>query len=117
MKTELGNEKTCFKRERDNYKLPAVASCQYIRTLYDVIGQDQDGAQGDDISATDDPPCMVFEWMEHDLRIVTSDPFRDHSNLPKIIAKSILSALAVLKTQFNAIHTGNCPFSLQSING
>lgn len=49
---------------------------------------------------------MVFEWMEHDLRTVPSNQFRQNSDLPKIIAKSVLSALVLLKTQYSAVHTG-----------
>lgn len=44
--------------------------------------------------------------MDHDLRSVPSHQFRENSNLPKIIAKSVLSALAILKTEYNAIHSG-----------
>lgn len=112
VKTERGPEKTCLKRERNNYKLPAIILCQYIRTLYDVVGPDEDVAQVDSESMTEDPPCMVFEWMEHDLRTVPSDQFRQNSNLPKIIAKSVLSALVILKTQYGAVHTGECIVSL-----
>ena len=112
VKTELGPEKTCLKRELHNYKLPAVASCPYIRTLYDVIGPGRDDAKVDN-ATTEDPLCMVFEWMDHDLRTVPSDQYRRNSNLPKIIAKSVLSALALLKTQYGAVHTGkrlSCAF-------
>ncbi len=108
VKTEIGPEKTCLKRERSNYKLPAIITCQYIRTLYDVVGPDGDDAQVESASMTEDPPCMVFEWMEHDLRTVPSDQFRQNSYLPKIIAKSVLSALVLLKTQYGAVHTGEC---------
>ena len=34
---ELGTEKTCLKREHDNYKLPAVASYQQFRALHDLV--------------------------------------------------------------------------------
>jgi hypothetical protein len=114
IKTELGPEKICFKRERENYKFPAVAGCQHIRALYDVIGPDEGDAQVFSTSETDDPACMVFEWMDHDLRTVSSEQFRQHSNLPKVIAKSVLSALALFKAEYNGIHTGKCvsPFNV-----
>jgi hypothetical protein len=107
VKSELGPDKICWKRERDNYKLPAVASCPYIRILRDVIEVQGDYAQVDSASI-DALPCLVFEWMEHDLRTVPSGPFRENSRLPKAIAHSVLSALAVLKTEYDAIHTGEC---------
>jgi hypothetical protein len=88
--TEVGPQKIC---EYDNYQLPAVASCQYIRTLCDVVESYRDEAGG---SATDYPICMVFEWIEHDLRKLPSDQFRENSNLPRVIAKSVLSTLALL---------------------
>lgn len=106
VKTEIGPEKICLNRERSNYKLPAIISCQFIRTMYDIVGPDGDDARVERASMTDDPPCMVFEWMEHDLRAVPSDQFRQNSDLPKVIAKSVLSALALLKSEYGAIHTG-----------
>jgi len=106
VKTEIGNETVCFKRERSNYRLPAIISCQYIRTLYDVVGPEEDDAQAESALTTEDPPCMVFEWMEHDLRTVPSEQFRQNLHLPKIVAKSVLSALEVLKTEYGAVHTG-----------
>ena len=115
-KTKLGPEKTCLRRERDNYNLPAVTSCQYIRTLYDVVGQDVDAVQNSG-TAADDALCLVFKWMEHELQTVPSDEFRQNSNLPKIIARSVLSALALLKTEYNAVHTGESPpfYNLQRL--
>ncbi|KAI4209034.1 MAG: hypothetical protein LQ351_007982 [Letrouitia transgressa] len=80
-------------------------SCQYIRTLHDVVGPDGDVTRAESISRTEDPPCLVFEWMEHDLRTVPPDRFRQNPNLPKLIAKSVISALLVLKTQYGAVHT------------
>lgn len=106
VKTETGYENVCLQRERNNYRLPAVASCQHIRSLYDVIGPDEDDGLSESTRTIEDPLCMVFEWMEHDLRTVPSEQFRQNSNLPKVIAGSVLSVLALLKTQYGAVHTG-----------
>jgi hypothetical protein len=103
VKTELSKEKICLKREHDNYKLAAVASCPYIRKLIDII---EPNCSTQSASTTEGQLCLVFEWMEQDLRTVPSDPFRDNSNVPKIIAKSILSALSLLESEYDAIHTG-----------
>ena len=111
VKTELGPEKICLRRENDNYKLPAIASCQYIRTLVDIIGPKGVDTQVDNEFTMKESLCLVFEWMEQDLRTLPSDQFRENSNLPKIIAKSVLSALALLQNQYNAIHTGE-PFPI-----
>ncbi|KAF4625145.1 hypothetical protein G7Y89_g13021 [Cudoniella acicularis] len=43
--------------------------------------------------------------MDHDLRSAPSAPFRQNSNLPKVIAKSTLLALVLLQEVFGAIHT------------
>ena len=88
-----------------NHKLSSVAACQYIRSLHGVVEAEIDQEEGNGNSSTSNPP-LVFEWMEHVLAKLPSDAFRKNSDLPRIIAKSVLSALAVLKTQFNAIHTG-----------
>ena len=106
VKTEAEPEKPSLERELSNYRLPGIASCQHIRALYDVIGPDEDDTQTDNASTTEDPLCIVLEWMDLDLRSLPADEFRRQLNLPKIVAKSVLSALAVLKTQYNAIHTG-----------
>jgi len=55
---------------------------------------------------SEDPPCLVFEWMETVLWKVRSDPFRQNSVLPQVIAKSVLCALALFKAEYDAIHTG-----------
>ncbi len=78
----------------------------FVVALYDVITADNSDAQIPNESETETPLCLVFEWMEHDLRAVPSDHYQENSNLPKVIAKSVLSALALLKTEYGAIHTG-----------
>lgn len=112
VKTETGPEKTRLRRERANYGLAAVASCRHIRSLYDVIGPDGEAAQVDETLTNQDPLCLVLEWMEQDLRTLSCDQFRKNSNVPKIVARSVLAALVVLKTQYNAVHTGGHLVSL-----
>jgi hypothetical protein len=109
VKTEAGPKITGLKRELFNHRLPAIASCEYIRSLYDVIGPEEDSAEVENISTIKDPLCLVLEWMEHDLRTVRSDHFRQNSALPKIIAKPVLSALALMKLQYNGMHTVQFP--------
>ncbi len=121
VKTEPGPEKTAFKREYHNYNQPAVASSRYIRALYDVVEASNSDAPPAPVfneSETEGPFCMVFEWMEHDLRTVPSARYRKDSNLPKVIAKSVLSALALIKTEYGGMHTGESlsPASYQLLN-
>ncbi|KAJ9394249.1 hypothetical protein DTO282F9_8816 [Paecilomyces variotii] len=104
VKTELGPEKICLKRERDNYRIPAITSCKYIRELCDVISSDSKELRAEKADSAINSLCLVFEWMDHDLRTVPSFEFRSNSDLPKIISKAVLSALALL-SQFNAVHT------------
>ncbi|EDO01264.1 predicted protein [Sclerotinia sclerotiorum 1980 UF-70] len=47
---------------------------------------------------------LIFEWMENDLKSIPSSQFRTGS-LPKIVAKSVLEALALIQEKFKAIHT------------
>lgn len=98
--------KDALHREHHNYTLPAIASCPYIRTLLDVVGLEGEDTRVESPSMAEEPQCLVFEWMEHDLSTILSDRFRQNSNLPKLIAKSVLSALAVLRSPYRAIHTG-----------
>lgn len=45
---------------------------------------------------------MILEWMDHDLRMVRTF----HPDLVKIVARSVLEALAFIKEQYNCVHTG-----------
>ena len=97
-----------LRRERNNYLIPGIRSSPFIRSQYDILEQDPDARasrQHTDETATA-PDGMVFEWMEYDLWQVPSEQFRRNSVLPKIISRSVLSALALLKTEYDAIHTG-----------
>ncbi|CAD6441363.1 42af014d-f82e-49a6-9a4e-116853ca4dfa [Sclerotinia trifoliorum] len=46
---------------------------------------------------------LFFEWVENDLKSVPSSQFRT-GHLPKIVAKSVLEALALIQEKFKAIH-------------
>ncbi|KAL8900180.1 MAG: hypothetical protein Q9207_005816 [Kuettlingeria erythrocarpa] len=109
VKSDTNPEQSLLKLERHNCRLPAIASCPYIRPLVDVIGPDNDITDLNDYETVQDPFCLVLEWMEHDLRAVPSDRFRQGSNLPRTIAKSVLSALAVMKEEYNSCHTDISP--------
>ncbi|MCJ1259168.1 hypothetical protein MMC24_007004 [Lignoscripta atroalba] len=89
------DEQTALKREYRNYGISEIASCPYIRTLYDTVRPDEDSG---------DPPCLVFEWMDLDLRSVPANQFRGDPRLPKIVSKAVLSALKRFK-RLNAVHT------------
>ena len=106
VKSDTHRTKIALRRERHNYTLPEISSSRYIRALYDVSGSDPIDVQKLDGSAEEEPPCLIFEWMEHDLRSVHSDQYRQNSDLPKNIAKSVLSALHVIGSQYKATHTG-----------
>ena len=93
-----------MRRERNNYS-HEVSHSPHIQASLDVIGSDKNDVMTD-VMQDDVPLCMVFEWMEQDLRSLPSEPFRQNSSVPKVIAKSILSALADLKTPWNCVHTG-----------
>lgn len=105
VKTAVESTKKALRRERNNYLIPGIRSSQYIRSHWDILDafSSDDRAQADETVTA--PPGMVFEWMEYDLWQVSSERYRQDSILPKVIARSVLSALALLKTQYDAIHT------------
>ena len=41
---------------------------------------------------SEDPPCLIFEWMDQDLWNVRAEPYRENKVLPKAIAKSALKS-------------------------
>lgn len=118
VKTALEPTKKALRRERNNYLIPGIRSSPYIRSQYDILDRDPDS--GEDPPQVDEtataPSGMVFEWMEYDLWQVPSERFRRNSILPKVISRSVLSALALLKTQYDAIHTGRLIISSSCSN-
>jgi hypothetical protein len=91
------NEKRTLTREHANYGIPEIASCPDIRTLHDTISQPDADSQ--------EPPSLVFEWMDFDLRALPAYLFRADQHWPKAVSKAVLSALVCLKS-LNAIHAG-----------
>lgn len=105
VKTELGHDRSCLDREHHSHQHPTIKSSPYIRRLQDVIGTFGAGDE-EEKAESEDAPCLVFEWMENVLWKVRSDAFRQNLILPKVIAKSVLSALNLLDTEYDAIHSG-----------
>ncbi|OBT78882.1 hypothetical protein VF21_02796 [Pseudogymnoascus sp. 05NY08] len=89
-----------FERELDTHRIPAIEECPYIRKLVDVIDP-EDGAHRE-------PRKLVFEWMDTDLWKCRPYGKLSHQNLPQVISKSVLEALAVFQA-LNAVHTDISP--------
>lgn len=110
VKTEPDAEKAvALKRELGNYQLPGIPSCRYIRAFHDTIqtGSEANGPN-ENPEKLDECPALVLEWMEYDLKTIPSWNYRQGSDLPKIIAKSVLSALDFIKCEYDGVHTGEC---------
>ena len=95
-----------FNREYNIYGLPTILSCPYIRTIRDVLEPEPHDKERDQTLSTKQPKCLILEWMDNDLRTVPLENFGADSKLPKVVAKSVLLALAFLKKDFDAVHTG-----------
>lgn len=108
-------ESVALNREYQRYQVPDIASNPYIRNLYDTVGMFE-GGMGDGTEVAEEPPCLVLEWMDTDLRCLPSQQFRHASHLPKIVSRSVLSALDVFK-KHNLMHTGKCPTSQSFVQG
>ena len=111
-------ERMALVREYEIYEGPGpVKTNPFIRRLHGVIGPwemvNERGRASFD-KTSEDPPCLVFEWMEHVSWNVRAEPYREKSILPKVIARSVLEALNVFASA-NAIHTGQLPLLLRSI--
>lgn len=110
-------ERRALVREYETYKEfgPAKIS-PFIRKLHDVVGKwemidDERGRCAGFDESSQDPPCLVLEWMDDVLWNLRPKPHRDgKSILPKIIARSILQALHVLASA-NAMPTSELPLS------
>ncbi len=102
-------ERMALAREYEIYEGPGpVKTHPFIRKLHDVVGQwemiEERGRARFD-KPSEDPPCLVFEWMDHVLWNVRAEPYREKSVLPKVIARSVLEALNLLALA-NVMHTG-----------
>jgi hypothetical protein len=91
------DEKIALKREYRNHKIFEIASCPYIRTLYDTVRSNEDQQNSS---------CLVLEWMDLDLRSVPANRFRGDPRLPRVVSNAVLSALKLFK-MLKAVHTGN----------
>lgn len=87
-----------YTHERACYEVEAIAQSPYIRAQIDTIGHDVE------INDDSQQQYMVFEWMDTDLWQLPSERFRSGSQLPRIIAKSVLQALAVFQ-DLDGVHT------------
>jgi hypothetical protein len=105
VKGECGPEQMCQKRGRNNYKIPGITSCKYLRERCGVFCLDSKEVGGDATDSTTDPAFLVFEWMDHGLRTVLSFESRHNSDLPRIISRAVLSNLALL-SEFKSVDTG-----------
>ena len=90
-----------YERERGCYERDGIARSPHIRALLDLIGHDESEPHTSDASR---PQCMVFEWMDTDLWQLPSGGLRPGSQVPRIVAKSVLEALAVVD-DLKGVHT------------
>lgn len=77
----------------------SIAQSPHIRSLLEVIDHDEPTAD-----TSQQPSCMIFEWMDSDLWQIPSNPFRTGSQLPRVIARSVLNALTVFDCD-GGVHT------------
>jgi hypothetical protein len=88
--------KVILNREHYWHRIPEIASSPYIRSLLDTVQISDDEK---------DPPALVLEWMDMDLRVLPAERFRGDMGLFKATAKGMLSGLAVFE-KLNLVHTG-----------
>ena len=111
-------ERMALVREYEIYEEPGtVKTNPFIRKLHDIVGPwevvEECSRAGFD-KTSEDPPCLVFEWMEHVLWNVRAEPYRGKSVLSKMIARSVLEALDLFASA-NAMHTGWLSLLLRSL--
>lgn len=97
-------DQSLLAREYRNYQIPSIASSPYVRRMYEAIGFSN--GQGENSSSNSvHSPCLILEWLDTDLWHVSSKAFRNNAELPKLICRSVLSALATFGKHGKA-HTG-----------
>ena len=81
-------ERMALVRQYESMRGPVLSRpTRSLKKLHGVVGQwdmaAERGRAGFD-KTSEDPPCLVFEWMEHVLWNVREEPYRERSVLPKI---------------------------------
>ncbi len=94
-----GRNRVEYNRERRCYGVESIAQSPYIRRMHESIGHAQSG-EGEDTQLQ----YIVFEWMDSDLCHQSSEPFRSGSQVPRIVAKAVLEALAIF-ANVGGVHT------------
>jgi hypothetical protein len=108
VKTATGSlERSALQREYQTYQNPFVAESPFIRSLHEGVG-DMASLDTAHVSGVA-PPCLVLEWMDTELRLVSSSAFRG-GELPKHVAIQVLKALWVLY-YIDSAHTSICLLS------
>ncbi|KAH7333301.1 kinase-like domain-containing protein, partial [Rhexocercosporidium sp. MPI-PUGE-AT-0058] len=106
--------KTQYNREFHNYTFDSIARSPFVRSMIDLVGHDEPSPP----TGHQQPKCMVFEWMDTDLWQLPASPFRSGSELPRIVARFVLEALAVFDYE-DGVHTDVNPNTvfLSGVNG
>ena len=108
-------ERKALARGYEIYEGPgSVKTSPFIRVIHDVVGlwemPEERGRAGVD-KPLKDPPCPVFEWMDHVLWNVRLASYREKSVLATASARSVLRELSLFASA-NAIHTGRLCIAL-----
>ncbi|KAI9674438.1 MAG: hypothetical protein M1817_001776 [Caeruleum heppii] len=94
------NLKILYDRELRNLQIPTIASSRHIRALHDTIPSDPEKSHADPTNHRG----MILEWMDTDLWNCRHERIDPGSDLPRIVAKAVLEALAVF-ADLQGIHT------------
>ena len=99
--------------ERRSYCLTDIQHSLFFRRCLELLDPrdiaESKGPDQMDGTADSENQCMTFEWMDNFLWQIPSAPYRSDSELPNVIARSVLSALALLKRELDAIHPDISP--------
>lgn len=96
IKTEAEGDSILYEREAEGHEFDCIRNSPFIRRLYEAVDNGTD-------------KCMVLEWMDQDLWSLRHQKLPLDSPFPKIVARSILSALATFSDmdgQIPTVHTG-----------
>ncbi|KAI9671266.1 MAG: hypothetical protein M1829_004673 [Trizodia sp. TS-e1964] len=100
VKTSAPERKRFLKCEYDSYMRPAISSCTSLRAMLDIVGD----PAGFENETKNEPPCLVFEWMDSTLADISPKDYLKNHALYKAIFKAGLESLAVLGDQ-KIVHT------------
>lgn len=113
IKTRPAGRRAPLEAEYREHLRAGISSCQFIRPLLDIIPDVNDSPTGTKdynaaahkMAASQVPPGLVFQWMEHNLYDFDPQKYRRDYVLAEAVVTGVLEALVPFENN-KRVHSG-----------